>query len=69
MFSRSSSRPLAGAIAATLVLASSTALAQEGGAAAAAERIVEGPVNVYGFSQEESFIEVDATRLSFRDAL
>ena len=69
MFSRSSSRPLAGAIVATLVLASSTALAQEGGAAAAAERIVEGPVNVYGFSPEESFIEVDATRLSFRDAL
>ena len=62
------SRRLVGAVATTLALASGTAVAQDG-AAAAADRIVEGSVNVYTFSPEESFVEVDATRLSFRDAL
>ncbi|MFZ9692312.1 MAG: M28 family peptidase [Phycisphaerales bacterium] len=61
---------LAGAIAAAIAVATpAIAQKQDREGVAAAERIVEGPVNVYGFSPEESFIDVDASRLSFRDAL
>lgn len=72
MFSSFITRRRAGTVAAALILAAaSPGLAQDGGVAAATrpDRIVEGSVNVYGFSPEESFIEVDATRISFRDAL
>ncbi len=45
------------------------AVAQEGGAPAAGERIVEGSVNVYGFSPEESFVEVDPSTTLLRQVL